>query len=56
LNGELEKARAAFGDLLRIEPSCSVADMRRRLSTAFRHQRDFETYMDALRLEGLPEE
>jgi len=56
LNGEHEKARAALDDLLRIEPNCSVSDLRQRLSQFFRHQRDFETYMDALRLAGLPEE
>ena len=56
MSGELEKARAALDNLLRIEPNCSVSDLRQRLSLFFRHQRDFETYMDALRLAGLPEE
>lgn len=56
LNGEPEKARAALDDLLRVEPNCTVSDLRQRFSKAFRHQRDFETYMDALRLAGLPED
>jgi adenylate cyclase len=56
LKGEYEKAKAALVEVLRTEPNCSISDLRQRLSQAFRHEHDFETYVRGLRLAGLPEE
>jgi tetratricopeptide (TPR) repeat protein len=56
LKGETEKAKAALDDALRLEPNCSISDLRKRLSQMFRHEQDFETYASGLLLAGLPEE
>jgi TolB-like protein/class 3 adenylate cyclase/Tfp pilus assembly protein PilF len=56
LKGELEKAKAALGDALQIEPGLSLSVLRQRISQMYRNEQDFETYAQALRLAGLPEE
>ena len=56
LKGELEKSRHAIADVLRTEPNCSVSNLQQRLSQAFRHQEDFDSYIRGLQLAGLPEE
>jgi Tfp pilus assembly protein PilF len=56
LKGELEKAKAALGDALQIEPDLSLSALRQHISQMYRNEQDFETYAQALRLAGLPEE
>jgi len=56
LEGELGKAQVALDEVFRTEPGCSISSLRQRLSQAFRHAHDFETYLQGLRLAGLPEE
>ena len=56
LKGEMEKSRHAITDVLRTEPNCSISNLRRRVSQAFRHEEDFDFYIRGLQLAGLPEE
>ena len=56
LKGEMGKSRHVVADILRIEPNCSISNLRQRLSQAFRHEEDFDFYIRGLQLAGLPEE
>lgn len=56
LKGEMEKSQQAITDVLRVEPNCSISDLRQRISQVFRHEEDFEIYIRGLQLAGLPEE
>lgn len=53
--GELERAEAALGNALLIQPDLSAALLRQRSSQVYRNGRDFETYLGALLLAGLPD-
>jgi adenylate cyclase len=56
LKGEMEQSHHAIAEVLRIEPNCSVSNLRQRVSQAFRHAEDFDLYIRGLQLAGLPEE
>jgi TolB-like protein/class 3 adenylate cyclase/tetratricopeptide (TPR) repeat protein len=56
LKGETEESRHVIVDVLRIEPNCSISNLRQRLSQAFRYEKDFDYYIRGLQLAGLPEE
>ena len=55
LNGEPDQARSALNNVLRIEPNCTISDLRHRYRQMFRHQHDFDTYVHGLQRAGLPE-
>jgi TolB-like protein/Flp pilus assembly protein TadD len=50
--GQMDEAHTAFAEVLRLQPSASVADVERNLSAANPEFRD--RYIDALRKAGLP--
>jgi tetratricopeptide (TPR) repeat protein len=56
LKGEAQKAEAALGKALQIDPNLSISVLRQLVGHIYRHAQDFETYARALRLAGLPEE
>lgn len=56
LQGDLEKARAALDEATRLEPDLSIAKVAQRAKQVFKHEEDFERYVEGLRLAGAPDE
>jgi adenylate cyclase len=56
LSGEIEKARDALANVIRLEKKFSIAEYGRRLKQVFKHERDFELFVNGLRLAGAPED
>jgi TolB-like protein len=55
LQGDLEKARAALDEATRLEPDLSIAKVTQRAKQVFKHEEDFERYVEGLRLAGAPD-
>lgn len=56
LKGDTEKARSTLETALEIEPDLTVSNLTQRISQVYRNEQDWDTYAQALRLAGLPEE
>jgi tetratricopeptide (TPR) repeat protein len=56
LKGDLAKARAALDEVKRLDPDFSIAKLTQRAKQTFKHEEDFERYVEGLRLAGAPDE
>jgi adenylate cyclase len=52
--GQIEEARAAIAEVLRVNPNASIAKSARKL-VVFKHANDGEPYFEGLRKAGMPE-
>jgi hypothetical protein len=52
--GQIEEARAAIAEVLRRNPDATMGSYGRTLA-AFKHAKDGERFLDALRKAGMPE-
>ena len=55
LKGDSERARAEMKEIVRLEPQLTIAAYTRMKKQLYKYEKDFEKYIEGLRVAGLPE-